>query len=82
MFNFVYETPCGGMVTGLMRLGNDGTPEMFPLQNLGGGIDNKHPDLPTDGWLPMDNLGTFDTPEEMEEVINQRQGWSLIERGL
>ena len=78
MYSFVYETPCGGTLTGLMRLSSEGWAEIIPIQNLGGDPNGLHPDVPTGDWKPMTNLGTFDTPQEMLEVINRREGWSLV----
>ena len=77
-FNFVYSTPCEGKVTGIMRLGTGGYPEMCPHHNLGRKDGGLHPDLPTKKWLTLESLGRFETTEEMFDSVNRREGWSLI----
>ena len=77
VWNFVYSTPCGGKVTGVMRL-VEGLPEMIPNANIPSG-GRLSPALPTDqGWLAMEeSLGSFESDEQFEQAMSERVGWSL-----
>lgn len=77
IYNAVYETPCNGKVTGLIRLGEDGVVEFAVNANI---PSEKvlTPNLPEDQWLPMTTLGNYRDEGVMFAALNARDGWSLV----
>ena len=68
-----YQTPCGGVIFAIIRLGNVCYPEQWVL-----GTANTPP-FPKDRWLVLENIGPFTSSQEMFEEMSQRPGWDLEE---